>query len=155
MILRLIISAYLQIDISLMINVETGFVWCLSFSTKLFASNLNFSDTIFSTAFSFQLFQLVLANFSVGYVPLLLLTEYKLLRHPFSLPRKTWLMKSHSSHLRHALYKKQGQREILSSWLIKCVFGQNVVNSWHQKRMHTCYFARVCVCSLVSVGNDC
>ena len=31
-------------------------------------------------------------------------------------------MKSHSSHLRHAVYKKQGQREILSSWLIKCVF---------------------------------
>ena len=71
----------------------------------------------------------MLANYSVGYVPLLLLTEYKLLRHPFSLPRKTWLMKSHSSHLRHALYKKQGQREILSSWLIKCVVGGVICHS--------------------------
>ena len=88
------------------------------------------SQTRFSVLHSlFSLFQLVLANFSVGYVPLLLLTEYKLLRHPFSLPRKTWLMKSHSSHLRHAVYKKQGQREILSSWLIKCVVGGVICHS--------------------------
>ena len=110
-----------------MINVETSFGWFLSFSSKLLLQI--WIRQISSTAFLFQLFQLGLANFSVGYVPLLLLTEYKLLRHSFSLPRKTWLMKSHSSHLRHALYKKQGQREILSSWLIKCVAGGVICHS--------------------------
>ena len=39
----------------------------------------------------------------LGSIPSLLLTEYKVLRHPFYMPRKTWLMGSHSSHFRHAL----------------------------------------------------
>ncbi len=112
-----------------MISVETGSV-CFLFRPSCLLPSWHSEIQFSALHFHFNCFNLVLANSSVGYVPLLLVTEYKFLRQFFFTcleKHDLWQVITVTSG---TLCNQERQISIMSSWLIKCVLKKDMYRTF-------------------------